>query len=393
MCYNHDMKNYDIIIVGAGASGCLCALQSSKNNKKILLIDKLKTAGKKLMVTGNGRCNLTNLNIFPSEKYFNQNIDEYIKRYSPSLILEYFKKMGLICYADNENRVYPISNSAKSVIDILNNQLLKYNNITLALDTEFEAVEYINEKYEVKTNKGNFFCEKLVIASGGKTADNVAKKFGIQTKPFTPSLVSLKTQSTRTVENIRINPATIKLKVKGQNIEESGEVLFKDSGISGIVAFNISSFFARAGKFDGIINIDILPNFSEKEIFEILKRRKSLSLPINKMFDGIFLPAVGYLILNICKLDEDRTTDKLSDNEIKLIAKTIKNLTFEVKSCYSNNQVYSGGVLLSSLSKNLESKEQKNLYFCGEVCDVDGKCGGYNLQWAWTSGLIVGDAL
>ncbi len=387
------MKNFDIIIIGAGASGCLAALKASCKNKRILLIDKLKTAGKKLMVTGNGRCNLTNLNIFPTQDYFNQNIDNFIKRYPPISTLNFFKNMGLICYSDEQSRVYPISNSAKSVIDVLNNQLFKNNNITLSLENEFEDVEYINGKYEVKTTLGNFSCEKLVIASGGNTAEIIFQKFNLKTKPFIPSLVSLKTQSTRLVENIRISPAKIKLKQNGQYYEETGEILFKDSGISGIVAFNISSYFARKGSFDGHIFVDLLPTYSHKQLIEILSERRNLDISISKMFDGLFLPSVGYLILNDCKIKENRTTAQLEDNEIEKLANSIKNLPFTVKSCYSNNQVFSGGIPLNNLTENLESKQQKNLYFCGEVCDVDGKCGGYNLQWAWTSGSIVGDAL
>lgn len=387
------MKNFDIIILGAGASGCMCALRCALKHKKVLLIDRIKVAGKKLMVTGNGRCNITNLEIFPSDEYYNQNIDSYLTRFSPNDTLKYFENLGLICYADDSSRVYPISNSAKSVIDVLNNQLLKYKNLTLLLETEFEDVDYNNGIYQIKTSAGYFTSPKLVVATGGNTALKVFEKFNINTKKFIPSLTALKTQSTRLVENIRISPAQITINCTDKVYSETGEILFKDSGISGIVAFNISSYFARKGSFIGQIKIDILPNYTLQQITNLIKSRQHLQLPINKMFDGIFISAVAYLILNRCNINENRTTQELSNSEINKIAETIKGLTFDVKDFYPNNQIYAGGVLLNALTENLESKSQKGLYFCGEVCDVDGKCGGYNLQWAWTSGYIVGEAL
>ena len=139
--------------------------------------------------------------------------------------------------------------------------------------------------------------------------------------------------------------------------------------------------------------MDLLPSFSVTELEHLLESRKKLALPINKMFDGLLLPQLGWHILNKCKINEDRLSLQLSKNEIKLIVSAIKNSTFSFAGFYNNNQVYSGGVLLNALNNNLESKAYSGLYFCGEICDIDGKCGGYNLQWAWTSGYIVGETL
>ena len=125
----------------------------------------------------------------------------------------------------------------------------------------------------------------------------------------------------------------------------------------------------------------------------MLDRRKALKLAIPCFFDGLFVKEIAYELLNRCKLNENRTSDKLNDSEIKKLATIIKNLDFTVKGYYENNQVYSGGVKIDALNVNLECKNIKNLYFCGEICDIDGECGGYNLQWAWTSGAIVGKIL
>ncbi len=385
------MKEYNVIIIGSGASGCICAIEAAKKGKNILLIDKQSTAGKKLMVTGNGRCNITNTTIFPSINFYNQNIDKYFSVFSSNDAISYFKNMGLICYADDEGRVYPISNSAKSAVDIINNTLSKYSNITLSLNNTFENVEYRNKCYYVKTSSGEFSSKQLVIATGGNTAQQITSKFNITTKPFTESLVALKTNTTKNLEGIRLSPVNIRIKTSP--VYDKGEILFKDSGISGIVAFNISSYFSRKNDFNGELIIDLLPNYSEEELIALIKDRKKLNLSINKMFDGIFVPAVAYEILNKCKIDENRNTTQLKTEEIKQLVKMIKSFTFKVKSHYNNNQIFSGGVLLTELTENLESKKQKDLFFCGEVCDVDGICGGYNLQWAWTSGYIVGVSL
>lgn len=388
------MKHFDIVILGAGASGCMCALTASTSRKNILLIDKANKAGKKLMATGNGRCNLSNNNISPSERYFNQNIDKFINRFDNKASIEYFKKLGLITYSDDEGRIYPFSNSAKSVIDVINNELANHDNITLSLENEIEKVEKNDKYFIIYTLKGQFSCDKLVIASGGKSAENLIKEFKISAKPFVPSLVALKTQNTRSLENVRISNVKVEGVCKSKSYSENGEILFKDSGISGIVAFNLSTLFARENNFNGKINIDLMPSVKNYDLVKLLQERRKLNVKIKNFFDGLFISQVGYYILNNAKVkDEDRPCSTLTDSEIKKFANLIKNITLEVKGHYDNNQVYSGGVLLNSLTENLENRQIKNLYFCGEVCDVDGVCGGYNLQWAWTSGHIVGESL
>ena len=385
------MKEFDAIIIGGGASGCFCAITALEKHKNILLVDKGPYPAKKLLVTGNGRCNLTNKQVFPSKDFYNQNIDAYLNQCPPLKTLKIFQKLGLVCYEDKEGRVYPISNSAKSVVDVINNYFAKNKNITILSNCNVEKVEFLNGKYIVNCNGENFVAAKIVVATGSQSGIKFAEQFNIKSKPFTPSLVALKTENTKYLEGTRLSPVKISAIINDMQVKDEGEILFKDCGISGIVAFNISSYFARQGNFEGEIFLDLSPTYSQKDLFSLLCERKKLELPINKMFDGLFLPQIGYLILNKCKIDEKRLTNRLKSEEIEKISKIIKNLPLKVKSHYDNNQVFSGGICLSELSEKLECKNQKGLYFCGEVCDVDGLCGGYNLQWAWTSGFIVGE--
>lgn len=386
------MQKYDVIILGGGASGCMCSLNAPKN-KKVLIIDNQNFAGKKILATGNGRCNITNATIFPSKKFYNQNIDNFLFKFDNNKLINFLYDCGLITYNDEEGRIYPISNSAKSVVDIINNMLNKKNNVKILTDSIVKNINYNQNQYFIKTDNGDYISEKLVIATGGNSLENIEHNLQLEINKPIASLVAIKTENTKILNGIRISPAKITATINNKTFSQTGEILFKDSGISGISSFNISSLFARNGNFKGEIYLDLLPQIEEKELIEKLLTRRKLDITVNKFFDGIFLPQVAYFILNKVKIDENRTSLALKYEEIALLANTIKKLKLKVKDHYENNQIYSGGIKLSSLTENLESKKYKGLYFCGEVCDVDGLCGGYNLQWAWTSGYIVGKHL
>lgn len=385
------MKFFDVIVLGGGASGCVCAISAGKNGKNVAIIDRENRPAKKILVTGNGRCNLTNKNM--SSTFFNQNVDNFLKRFSSEDTIQFFNEIGLVSYADDEGRVYPVSNSAKSVTTVLE-LALEESKVKFFGETEIESIKKENEKFFIQTNNGEFCSNKLVYALGGKSIDFAKEAFGIEISPPYASLVALKTSPTRALSGNKISNCAVTLQLPGgEKYKDMGEVLFKDSGLSGICIFNLSAYLARARSFKGTISIDIFPNKSEKEVENILLSRKSLPRKVDQVFDGLLLPAIGYEILNRLKLDESRPLSSLTGAKISALAKLIKNLTFEVKGAYDNNQVFSGGVKLKSLTENLESKKISNLYFIGEACDVDGICGGYNLQWAFTSGKIVGESL
>ena len=379
----------EIIILGCGASGSIATIEAAKRYEKVITIDCQNKPAKKLLVTGNGRCNLTNKNT--TSRQYNQNIDHFLSRFTPSQTLKYFSNLGLETYQDEEGRVYPLSNSAKSVTDVLTTSLSK-SNISIYLDTKVISIEKQNDHFIISTNSEIFSCNKLVVATGGQTFLDFAQTLNINISPSIPSLVALKTESTKNLANIRLSNVQIKAtNVFGQTAEEYGEILFKESGLSGIAIFNISTLFARSKNFSGTLSINLLPSWSNRKIIEMLTKRKELDIPISKFFEGLFVNQIGYEILNRCKLDETRPVSSLSQKEIENFANLITNLSFKVKGFYENNQVYSGGIKLSELTENLGSKKVEGLYFCGEICDVDGLCGGYNLQWAWTSGKIVSE--
>ena len=385
------MKFFDIVILGGGASGCMAGIVASEKNKSIAIIDKANKIAKKILVTGNGRCNLTNTNM--SSNFFNQNIDKFLNRFNQSDALNFFEKLGLETYSDEEGRVYPVSNSAKSVVDVISNKL-ENTSLSVFLENEIISIEKTDNKFIISTDKDVFECSKLVFALGGNSLEKIKNNLSIGLKENSPSLVSLKIKCSKFLANTKVSNVMVTAKnSQGQISTEKGEILFRENGISGICIFNLSTIFSRLNDFNGSITIDLLPDIDKKTLFEKLSQRKNLNVKINKFFDGLFLPPIAYEILNRCNFNEENTTDTLTNNDLSKIVSIIKNLDFKVTGHLDNNQVFSGGIDISKLDENLQSKQNKNLFFCGEACDIDGICGGYNLQWAWTSGFIVGESI
>ena len=382
------MKFFDIIILGSGASGCM-ACMNADSNKQIAIIDKANKLAKKLLVTGNGRCNLTNNNVL-SEKY-NQNIDSFLTKFNQHDTLKFFSEIGLETYFDEEGRAYPLSNSAKSVLNVIENYISSKKNVTTMLDQTILKIERKEKTFVVQTDKETYECLKLVYALGGNS--HLIDNLGIEKTECYPSLVSLKTNSSKFLSGVRVSNVKVTAKINNATKSDIGEILFKDGGISGICIFNISTLFARSKTTKGKIEIDLLPNMNKNEVYNLLSKRRNINTTINNFFEGLFVSQIGYEILNRIKLDETKMCKILSDKDVQKMTDIIKCLDYDVNGLLDNNQVFSGGIALSSLDENLQCKKIKNLYFTGEACDVDGECGGFNLQWAWTSGKIVGDAL
>lgn len=383
------MKSYDILVLGGGASGSICAIQvkSLNKNKNIAIIDNQNRIAKKLLVTGNGRCNITFENMI--NKAYNQSIDTFLNKFSNLDLINYFKNLGLVCFCE-EGRYYPLSNSAKSVVEVVENAM---NNLKIPIFLEHEIlnISKIGEKFKVVTSKETFVCNTLVYALG--KSDKLLENFNLKNRRSFPSLVALKTQENlRNLQNIKVSNVKVTAYLNnGESDSEYGEVLFKEHGISGVCIFNLSALFARNQVKNGFISIDLMPNHCKQSLEKLLLERKdNLSVTINHFLDGIMVRPLNYYLLNKFKLQEEMPCATLSKSDISNMANTIKNLKFEVTDFYQNNQVFSGGIGLDNLDKNLQCKKYPNLYVIGESVDVDGKCGGFNLQWAWTSGFIVG---
>ena len=383
----------EVCVIGGGASALMCAC-FARENINLTIYEKTAKIGKKILVSGNGRCNLTNKNM--NKHSYNCRIDKYIKRFSNEDTIKFFNKIGLETYVDDEGRVYPISNSSQSVLDVLKNQIEQKNNVKTVQNAEIIDIYNKNGTYFVKfSDLTTKMFDAVVFASGNQTNLKLLDNFAIQYKNFSPSLCSLNASVNKSLSGIRVSNVGVSCKICDDKFYEIGEVLFKENALSGIVVFNLSSFMSRNNKYDNDVYIDFMPQLNNDELKCKLKQRvvNLAKLKIKDFLTGFFAGPVAELILSSAHLNYNLAISTINEKQIDSIVDLIKNYHIKTFSPCDNNQICSGGVILDGLDDNLQSVNNQGLYFMGEVIDVDGVCGGYNLQWAWTSGKIVGESL
>lgn len=375
----------NILIVGAGVSGIFLSifLKSKNKNLNVLLFDKNNIIGKKLLATGNGRCNIGN-KIVNDYSYNDLKISKLMKEFSlkeEELLNEY----GIFLRNLN-NLMYPNSLSSKTLNNYLLNLLNKYN---VELHLNEEVIEYNDKKLISSLNKYNY--DKLIFSTGAKSMKssgsdgkifNLLKKHNYKINELKPGLapITLK-ENVKELENLRLK-GLIKLVSNNHKIyEENGEVIFKKDGISGISIFNINSIINRNNIKDSKISLDLFPDTKEDDLFSKINDKY-------KVFGDIFLESLfGKQLHNYIK--------KQSHSNLKLYVHLLKNLEFNYKSSYDFDfsQVTLGGISLEEVNDNFSSKKEKNIYFIGEVLDVDGLCGGYNIMFAIFSAFIVSNSI
>lgn len=381
----------DVVIIGGGASGLMCAITCASKGKSVTLLESGVKLGKKIMVSGNGRCNLTNKTI--SAENYNAYPVQF-DMFDNLQTLELFKSLGLETYFDEEGRCYPISNHSGSVLDVLLNKLHQ-TNCEVITNCMVDNISKINNYFKVDTSLGVYEAKKVVVATGGNSMRHILDELEIEYKPFKPSLCGLKTlQSTQLISGVRAE-CEVKVLTKDFSKTESGEIIFKDGGVSGICIFNLSALLNWKDINNCSLSLNLLPKYTAKQLLEVLKQRKEnlAGLTAIHFFDGMLHKNLGQEILNRCHINLQTPIKNFNLSLLKNFATHLQNLTFNVCGFENNNQVHSGGVLLDELTEKLESKKYSNLYFTGEIVNVDGVCGGYNLQWAWTSGHIVGEVV
>ena len=379
---------FQVCILGGGASGSILAINLAKKGIDVAVVDADEKPAKKLLVTGNGKCNLTNKNT--SSKFYSCNLDRFFEKFSWRQTVQMFHDFGLLTYFDEQGRCYPTSNQAKSVCFVIQKQFEKYH-INFFANQNVVDVEFQNDFYVVKTDKQIFECKTLVFATGhNKHLLDISKKLGEKTLDFVPSLVALKTkQNTKKLAGQRLSNVLVVGCCEDKKMIQFGEVLFKENGLSGICIFDISSIFAQKNKFFGKISIDLLPKIDIVDLQNVLKNNLSKFSNILDLLQGLFSKQVAEQILLQANIPPETDCNNVKEETIFQIANATKKLQFDVCGHHDNNQVCAGGILLQNLTECLESKVHKNLYFCGEICNAQGICGGYNLQWAFSSAMIV----
>ena len=387
---------YDILVIGAGASGLAAAISAAKtdSNIKIAVAEAMPRVGKKILATGNGRCNLTNLNAKPAD-YRNSNfVAEILKKYSPKIIIDFFRSIGIMCRPDSEGRVYPMSNTATSVLDALRNEAER-RKINFICDTHIDSIKKTNGIFIA----GNICAHRVILSTGGCSSPSqgsdgsgyeLLKMLGHRVTSVYPGLVQLTTEeNTKAVKGIRVKACVSLLEKNIQKDFSKGEVLFTDYGLSGIAIMDISRSVTD-GKY--ICNIDMVPSCERKEAVNFLLSLDK-SIMLEDALAGFVPKKVGQYVLKSMRTNSTAVLGELTESEIYDVVSALKNFSFKISGTrgFKDAQITVGGADVNEFDPiTLESKRVDGLFCTGELLDVDSVCGGYNLQWAWASGLNSG---
>lgn len=406
------MKNYDVVIIGGGAAGMCGAvrLKEIKPDCTVAVLEQLPRVGKKLIITGNGRCNITNRNIDVS-RYHSENREFCrfaLEKFDRIATENFFEKLGVVFTYDETGRAYPYSLQASSVVDALR-FAADDNGIDTYTETEAVAIEKKNGGYIIKTDCGDFFARAAVLAagmlSGGKRTGSTGNVFsmlknaGYKTVRPSPAIVQLRTETavTRQLKGIKVNALAGLYNSDRLIREEYGEVLFCDYGLSGPPILQISRETGRKnGRFT--VALDLAVEYSNEEFYRmLLKRRKALRLhKAEDFFTGLLNKRVGQVIVKLCGISLSTEVSSLPDRTLRLLADTVKSFEFAVtgNGGFENSQVTAGGLAVDEFEENtMMSKRDAGLFAVGEILDVDGDCGGFNLQWAWSSAMCAAEGI
>ena len=385
-----------VVIIGGGASGMMAAIQAARTGAAVTLLEHNEKPGKKILATGNGRCNLTNLVQEPS-RYRSSQPDfpwKIITQYPLEDTLAFFSELGIYT-KDRNGWVYPYSDQAAGVAQVLE---LEARHQKVKIKTTEEVTDIFREdgQYLVKTATWQYPCDSVII-SCGSSASNVegssttgyelAEKLGHTVVKPLPSLCGIRGKGNYYAKwaGSRMD-GCITLEIEGETVgEEQGEILFTEYGISGIGVFQLSRYAVR-GTDEGKIatyHLDLMPQLTKEELVKLLLDRQQV---------GSYKNPQELLIGLLPRKMIDVLVKKTYEPE--KIAERLKDWQVPVKDAYAlrQAQICSGGVDPRELTDQLESRLHPGIYFTGEVIDVDGPCGGYNLQWAWSSGAVAGRA-
>ena len=402
-------KQYDLLVIGAGAAGMMAAITAARNHKKVCILEKFNKAGKKLLATGNGKCNFTNANMqadcFGGDRAF---VLQVLEQFSLQDCLDFFHSIGI--YPKNKNGYYyPNSEQAVSVVNAL---VFELERLGVRISYETEITDILSKKNEVlvSTNKGQFWGRKLVIATGLLAAPKLGsdgslfalvKGLGHRFSPILPALCgfSCKGIDFKRVQGVRAQ-GTVTALIDGIEIaKDTGEIQFTNYGLSGIPIFQISRYLSKGlyQKSKVQIGINLLPEMDREVLIKELNHRKSICAEqtADKLLNGLIHQMLSDMVLQKIYLDKQMFCSGISQQDIEKMADVLQHIVVTVTNYrdFEFAQVCTGGIPVSDIHwDTLESKFAEHIHFVGEILDVDGICGGYNLHFAWATGYIAGKA-
>lgn len=388
-----------VLIIGGGASGMMAALTASERGEnEVILLERQSRLGRKLLATGNGRCNLTNRSAAPEHYHGEQPsfCRSALQFFDVEQTLAWFHGLGLLTVTEESGRVYPYSDSANSVLDVLRLTLEQRANVSVRTGFEITALRKSRGRFCAVSDAEELWGDCAIVCAGGCAGGKLGGtelgyrllgSFGHSRTKLYPALVQLRTDTTfvRALKGVRCQAA-----VCADGRTYRGELQFTDYGISGPVVFELSRCLAPQ-----TIRIDFLPDLERAEVVELLKNRRAAmpELPSEDLFTGLLHNRLGRTLLRSCGYGLDRPCGSFDDSELSRAAEAAKRFTLAVLGAMGMDQaqVTAGGIRTAEFDPDtLESRLCSGLYAAGEVLDIDGDCGGYNLQWAWSSGRLVG---
>lgn len=404
-----------VIVIGGGASGLMAAVTAASKGAAVTLLEGMEKPGKKILVTGNGRCNLTNTDETRKDRYRGSSpefIETVLGQFPVSKTMEYFEQLGLLLKNRN-GYVYPYVNQASAVQELLLMEAARLH-VKVKCNEKVKHLEKTENGWKVQTETWCYSCHRVILAAGSRALPGtgsdgsgyvLAKSLGHRIITPMEALVPLKVRENwvRKLAGIRM-PARITLKVFPDGkirdhsplkwYQEDGELQWTEYGISGIVVFQLSRYAVRAlaEKKNVTAELDLMPEYEEEQLFLHMKNRMRYERA-EEWLTGLLPKKMISVILELCGLRASKKVSDLTESEIRSVVDQCKQLTLHITGSRSFDaaQVCSGGVDTDQVDPvTLESKCNPGLYFAGEILDVDGICGGYNLQWAWSSGYAAG---
>lgn len=406
------MKNVDdVIIIGAGASGMIASIVAARNGASVRVVERMQRVGKKLLATGNGRCNLTNETV-SADNYHGaapKFVSNVLQQFDRTKTLRFFEELGIAWRVEDEGKIFPLSDQASSVLDVLRYEMERLG-VRIQCETIIQRVVPQDDAFTCFSSEGlQLKAHRVVVATGGKSSPNLGSNGGgfriaqglghTIVEPF-PALVPVKLEhpSLRQMQGVRVLAAVEALVDNVPQGRETGEVLFTEYGVSGTPVLSLSRIVSAATMTGSqcILKVDLFPQFSAKEFLSSIKNR--IGAAADKSVEFSFVGLLNKRLIPVV-LQESRLTDpkapcvSLKDADIARIVSQLKGLLFQCTGTLSwmYSQVTAGGVDTREVDRRtLQSQIVPGVFLTGEVLDVDGDSGGFNLQWAWSTGYIAG---
>ena len=401
------MESANVIVIGGGPSGMMAAITAARSGSKVTILERNDRVGKKILSTGNGKCNFTNRNQDIKNYHGDPDfISKILEQFDHFQTMRFFDRLGIIA-KDKNGYIYPNSNQASSVLDVLRMEIFACN-INVECGVKISGIEKINNRFVVHTFRKDYDADSVIIATGSKAAPatgsdgsgyEYALSFGHTLVPVLPSLVQLRSDAKifKAIAGVRTDAHCMLYVDNNMAAEDTGELQLTDYGISGIPVFQISRYAAIGlnERKKVTVLIDFFPDMDYESLTKLLINRFNLNKTrsVEDSMIGMINKKLVTMFIKESGLSTSATAGSLNEDQVKRLAKNMNSFKVNIvaTNSYDNAQVCCGGISTKEINPyTMESEKARGLFFAGEIVDVDGACGGYNLQWAWSSGFVAG---